>query len=75
MWRADLDRVRRERGQRDRGQAHGQEAADAVEQDNGAAFLDVRTAVLNGTLENVFRQHYPGFRPANDDHKATAGAA
>jgi len=31
--------------------------------------------VLNGTLEDAFRQHYPGFRPANDDHKATAAAA
>src|SRR4051812_47489970 len=29
-------------------------------------FLDVRTAVLNGTLEDAFRQRYPGFRPAND---------
>ena len=38
-------------------------------------FLDVRTAVLNGTLEDAFRQRYPGFRPANDDHKATAEAA
>jgi hypothetical protein len=38
-------------------------------------FLDVRTAVLNGTLESVFRQHYPGFRPADDDHEATAAAA
>jgi hypothetical protein len=23
--------------------------------------------VLNGTLEDAFRQRYPGFRPANDD--------
>src|SRR4051812_45286113 len=38
-------------------------------------FLDVRTAVLNGTLEGAFRQRYPGFRPANDEHKATAAAA
>jgi hypothetical protein len=38
-------------------------------------FLDVRTAVLNGTLENAFRQRYPGFRPANLDHTATAFAA
>jgi hypothetical protein len=38
-------------------------------------FLDVRTAVLNDTLENAFRQRYPGFRPANDDHKATAAGA
>src|SRR4051812_31174505 len=30
-------------------------------------FLNVRTAVLNGTLEDAFRQRYPGFRPANDD--------
>ena len=37
-------------------------------------FLDVRTAVLNGTLEDAFRQRYPGFRPANEDHKATAAA-
>jgi hypothetical protein len=27
-------------------------------------FLDVRTAVLNDTLEDAFRRHYPGFRPA-----------
>jgi hypothetical protein len=26
-------------------------------------FLDVRTAVLNGTLENAFRQHYPASAP------------
>ena len=30
-------------------------------------FLDVRTAVLNGTLEDGFRQRYPGFRPVTDD--------
>src|SRR5215217_1772390 len=30
-------------------------------------FLDVRTAVLNDTLEDAFRQRYLGFRPANDD--------
>jgi hypothetical protein len=38
-------------------------------------FLDVRTAVLNGTLEDAFRQRYPGFRPANDGHKAIETAA
>jgi hypothetical protein len=38
-------------------------------------FLDVRTAVLNGTLENAFRQRYPGFRPASLDHTATAFVA
>jgi len=37
-------------------------------------FLDIRTAVLNGTLKDAFRQRYPGFRPANDD-RATAAAA
>jgi hypothetical protein len=31
-------------------------------------FLDVRTAVLNETLEDAFRHRYPGFRPSNDDH-------
>ena len=30
-------------------------------------FLDVRTAVLNDTLEDAFRHRYPGFRPANND--------
>ena len=29
-------------------------------------FLDVRTAVLNGTLEDAFRRVHPGFRAAND---------
>ena len=37
-------------------------------------FLDVRTAVLNNTLEDAFRSRHPGFRPANDD-EATATAA
>ncbi len=27
-------------------------------------FLDVRTAVLNDTLDHAFRQRYPSFRPA-----------
>ena len=30
-------------------------------------FLDVRTGVLNDTLEYAFRRRYTGFRPANDD--------
>ena len=30
-------------------------------------FLDVRTAVLNDTLEDAFRHRYPGFHPVNDD--------
>ena len=37
-------------------------------------FLDVRTAVLNDTLEDAFRQRYPGFRPANDDRVIAAAA-
>ncbi len=37
-------------------------------------FLDVRTAVLNDTLEAAFRHRHPGFRPANDDHRLTAAA-
>jgi hypothetical protein len=30
-------------------------------------FLDVRTSVLNDTLEDAFRHRYPGFRPATGD--------
>ena len=37
-------------------------------------FLDVRVAVLNGTLENSFRQLYPSFRPANDPRRISAAA-
>ena len=37
-------------------------------------FLDVRTAVLNNTLEDAFRRRYPGFRPANDDGAIAAAA-
>ncbi|MDO9712505.1 hypothetical protein [Paracraurococcus sp. LOR1-02] len=37
-------------------------------------FLDVRTAVLNDTLEATFRQRYPGFRPA-EGQQAMANAA
>ena len=38
-------------------------------------FLDVRTAVLNNTLEDAFHHRYQSFRPANDDHRATTAAA
>lgn len=38
-------------------------------------FLDVRTAVLNDTLEQAVRQRHPGFRPANDDRWSAAAAA
>jgi len=31
--------------------------------------------VLDGTLEDAFRQRYRGFRPANDEHGATGAAA
>jgi hypothetical protein len=37
-------------------------------------FLDVRTAVLNETLEDAFRRRYLGFRPANDDGAIAAAA-
>ena len=37
-------------------------------------FLDVRIAVLNGTLEDAFRRRYPGFRPANDGAALPAAA-
>jgi hypothetical protein len=37
-------------------------------------FLDVRTAVLNDTLEDAFRHRYPGFRSANDDQTRSAAA-
>ena len=37
-------------------------------------FLDVRTAVLDGTLEDAFRRRHHGFRPANDE-RTTAAAA
>lgn len=36
--------------------------------------LELRTAVLNGTLEDVFRRRYPGFRPANDGAALPAAA-
>ena len=38
-------------------------------------FLDVRSAVLNDSLEDAFRHRHPGFRPANDDRRLTAAAA
>jgi hypothetical protein len=37
-------------------------------------FLDVRTAVLNDTLEDAFRRRYPGFRPANGDEVVALAA-
>jgi hypothetical protein len=37
-------------------------------------FLEVRTAVLNGTLEDAFRRRYRGFRPANDEVTTAAAA-
>ena len=38
-------------------------------------FLDVRTAVLNDTLEDAFRCCHPGFRPSSDNYKRIAVAA
>jgi hypothetical protein len=37
-------------------------------------FLEVRTAVLNDTLEGAFRTRYSGFRPANDEGTTAAAA-
>jgi len=37
-------------------------------------FLDVRTAVLNDTLEDAFRRRYRGFRPANNEGTTAAAA-
>src|SRR5689334_21192640 len=37
-------------------------------------FLEVRTAVLDGTLEDAFRRRYRGFRPANDGETTAAAA-
>jgi hypothetical protein len=37
-------------------------------------FLDVRTAVLNDTLEDAFRRRYRGFRAANDEGITAAAA-
>jgi hypothetical protein len=36
--------------------------------------LDVRTEVLNDTLEDAFRRRYPGFRPANGDEVVALAA-
>jgi len=35
-------------------------------------FLDVRTAMLHGTLADAFRRRYRGFRPANDQGTTAA---
>jgi hypothetical protein len=37
-------------------------------------FVDLRTAVLNDTLENAFRRHCPGFRPADGDEVLSSAA-
>jgi hypothetical protein len=37
-------------------------------------FLDVRTAVLNDTLEDAFRRRYPRFRPPNGDEVVALAA-
>ena len=37
-------------------------------------FLDVRTAVLNGTLQGSFKRRYPAFRIGNDNHFAQLAA-
>jgi hypothetical protein len=37
-------------------------------------FLDLRTAVLDDTLEDAFRHRYPGFRPANSEEVISLAA-
>jgi hypothetical protein len=37
-------------------------------------FLNIRIAVLDGTLEDAFRRRYHGFRPASDKETITAAA-
>ena len=37
-------------------------------------FLDVRTAVLNETLEGAFCRRYPGFRSTNGDEAVALAA-
>ena len=37
-------------------------------------FVDVRAAVLNGTLEGMFRRRYPEFRPENSKVETAAAA-
>jgi hypothetical protein len=37
-------------------------------------FLDVRTAVLNGGLEDIFRRRYPGFRRTEGNAVVTLAA-
>jgi hypothetical protein len=38
------------------------------------SFLDVRTAVLNHSLEDAFRHRYPDFQPTNDDQVLSEAA-
>ena len=38
------------------------------------SFLDVRIVLLNDTLKDAFRHHYPGFRSANDNQTRSAAA-
>jgi hypothetical protein len=44
-----------------------------LEQDNGA-FLDVRNGVIDDTLEDAFRRHCRGFRPATEEETTAAAA-
>ena len=37
-------------------------------------FLEVRVAVLNGTLEGAFQRNYPDFHPINRSNEAQAAA-
>jgi hypothetical protein len=43
------------------------QAGETTEVEVARIERDVRTAVLNDTLEDTFRRRYPGFRPTNDN--------
>jgi len=64
LWRGDLERVRGVGGQPSGEQAHGQEAADALDTEGCPPLLQVRTRVLNDELGDAFRRWYPEFASA-----------
>ena len=54
--------------------AHDQEKGMRWNRWTVQPFLDVRTAVLNGTLQGSFKRRYPAFRIGNDNHFAQLAA-
>jgi hypothetical protein len=74
---ADLNWVCRISSQRDCCQADGEEATDGQmrwSRHTVQGFLEVRIHVLNGTLENAFRQWHIGFRPIAEPLPVTLAA-